>query len=63
VFSVLLGSNSFAGREDLIAPDPDFTTEATEATEPDRKERVRIRLRNHQILRGLCALCGEIRPS
>jgi len=41
-----------------MTPDPDFTTEATEATEPDRKGRVRIRLRNHQILRGLCGLCG-----
>jgi len=41
-----------------MAPDPDFTTEATEATEPDRKERVRIRLRNHQILCALGVLCG-----
>jgi len=58
VVSVLLGSDPFARCEDLIAPDPDFTTEGAEATEPDRKERVRISLRNHQILRGLCALCG-----
>ena len=41
---------------------PDFTTESTEFTETDRKER-RVRTRNPEPfpsgLCGLCALCGE----